>query len=89
MTYQRSLRRKQSKATNNNPTNGQTPISPINLEAYTRHMAQNIIANIDPNVGFVLITSMKDHSSCDHTVIHTFGTREMAVHLLEAAVDHV
>lgn len=51
-------------------------------------IADNIVANIDPNVGFVLITALKDHATCDHTVIHTFSS-DMALHLLEDAVDHV
>jgi hypothetical protein len=91
MTNQRSIRRKPSKAPRPSPTNGrasQPAVNPRNLEAYTRHIADNIVANIDPNVGFVLITAMKDHATCEHTVIHNF-TSEMAVHLLESAVDHV
>jgi hypothetical protein len=60
----------------------------FDLEQYTRMIADNIVANIDPAVGFVLITSRKDHATCDHTVIHTF-TQELAQHLLEDAMDHL
>ena len=89
MSNQRAIRRKPSRAVRPSATRGQPPPSPANLEAYTKKIADNIVANIDPNVGFVLITALKDHTTCDHTVIHTFSTPEMAIHLLEGAVDHV